>query len=272
MSGFSRAVLGLCFLALKASFNEKVSVVIWFVLALCLLVIAAIILWPFLRAEPTQARADIDDWDRASLKAALAAIDKDEARGILKAEAADAQRADIAKKAQNYNPDSKAAAGEKPKQFGFIMAAAMLLIAPCLLFGGYIMLGTTNPKASQEAALAQQIARQPHSLEDAIISVEKRIEAAPDNGNLWALLGDLKIRNEDLTGAEAALEKAVKLPASNDAEKARLWLILAMTRRSQGLPLSDASVKEPLEKSLELDANSPAAILLKRANPEPPQP
>jgi len=60
----------------------------------------------------------------------------------------------------------------------------------------------------------------------------------------------------------------VALPFSTPQEGAQLWLILAMTRRTQGVELSDPLVAEPLKKSLALDETSPAAILLARIEDE----
>ena len=273
MSGFSRAAHARFSLVLKASFNKRHNDVIWLVLALCLVPIAALVLWPFLKAE--RGAADItEDWTRASLKAALAAVDKDEARGVLSTEAANIQRADIAKAAQDLPEHHPVTAEAKKSRNGFILAAAALIFAPCLLFGGYMALGTADPETAQKTALAAQSAEAPQTLEAAIAAVETRLESEPESGRLWAALGDLKIRNQDLLGAETALEKAVSLLEGSDAEQARLWLMLAMTRRSQGRPLSDDSIIAPLEKSLALDPASPAAILLKRAKAEiaPPAP
>jgi len=241
---------------------------IWFVLALCLLLIAGLVLHPFLK--PAEAAHELrDDWSRASLKAALAAVDKDETRGILTQEAANIQRADIAKKAKSLESQGDEAPQTSSGRGGFIIAAAALIIAPCFLFGAYKILGTDNPAAAQQAALkAQQRQPQLSSLDAAILSIKAQIEADPENARLWAALSDVKIRNQDLSGAEAALETAVNLPTANDKEKAQLWLMLAMTRRSQGLPLSDGSVIEPLEKSLAFDPASPAARLLERVRSE----
>lgn len=249
---------------------------IWLVLAVCLLFIAAIVMWPFLRPAPIEERRPYEDWNRASLKAALAAVDKDEARGVLSPQAAQAQRIIIAQKGEALEQAGRAdlsqsSLSQSSGHSGFIIAAAALVFAPGLLFGAYILLGTAAPEAAQQAALTAQQAQQPQNLTEAIAAIEARIEADPDNGRLWAVLSDLKIRNQDLSGAEAALEKAVNLPTESDKEKAQLWLILAMTRRSQGLPLSDESIIEPLEMSLSLDAASPAAILLERAQSETPQ-
>jgi len=242
---------------------------IWFVLALCLLVIAALVLRPFLKPVNTADQAH-DDWSRASLKAALAAVDKDESRGILTEDAANIQRADIARKAKDLGLDddksSQAPSSQRSSgRGGFVIAATALILAPSFLFGTYKLLGTDNPTA---ALKAQRL--QPHlsSLDAAILSIKAQIEADPENARLWAALSDLKIRSQDLSGAEAALETAVNLPTANDKEKAQLWLMLAMTRRSQGLPLSDGSIIEPLEKSLAFDPASPAARLLERARSE----
>lgn len=246
---------------------------IWFVLALCLLVIAALVLRPFLKPINTADQA-YDDWSRASLKAALAAVDKDESRGILTEDAANIQRADIARKAKDLGLDddksSQAPSSQRSSgRGGFIIAATALILAPCFLFGTYKLLGTDNPGAAQQAALkAQRLQPQLSSLDAAILSIKAQIEADPENARLWAALSDLKIRSQDLSGAEAALETAVNLPTANDKEKAQLWLMLAMTRRSQGLPLSDGSIIEPLEKSLAFDPASPAARLLERARSE----
>lgn len=241
---------------------------IWFVLALSLLLIAAIILWPFIKPERVKEAREAEDWNRASLKTILAAIDKDEARGVLSPSAAIIQRESIAKKAQSISMVTGEHNDLTPHRRGFILAAGALILAPCFLFGAYMMLGTIDPISAQNTALATQQAPQPQTVVDAIAAVESQIERDPENANLWAALGDLKIRNQDLSGAEIAFETAVSLPVINDTEKSRLWLILAMTRRSQGLPLSDAAVVEPLENSLALDAQSPAAILLQRVKSE----
>lgn len=239
---------------------------IWFVLTLCLLPIMLVVLWPFLRPAKNIEGAD---WTKASLKAALAAVDKDEARGVLNAAAADRQRAKIAADAEIVFAQTPQSEMPSQGRKGFIMAAASLVIAPWLLFGAYTFLGTPNPAVAQKKAVdAANVQRPEITLAEAISALEARLEDNPDNSQAWAALGDLKIRNDDLVGAEAAFERAVALPAAGAEEGARLWLLLAMTRRTQGRPLSDPSVMEPLKKSLELDANSPAAVLLRRIEDE----
>ena len=226
---------------------------IWFVLTLCLLLIMACVLLPFLKPAVPVPHTD---WTRESLKAALAAADKDEARGVLSAAAANQQRRDIAGKAKAAL-DAESQTRTRAGRTGFIIAAVGLLLAPAVLFGGYWALGTPSPQPAQ--TIEPQI-----TLEGAIAALEARLETTPDDAKLWASLGDLKIRNEDFVGAEAAFERAVGLPIENSEEAAQLWMILAMTRRTQGVELSDPKVVGPLEKSLALDENSPAAILLER--------
>ena len=232
---------------------------IWFVLTLCLLLIMVCVLWPFLKAAPHEGSTD---WTRESLKAALAAVDKDEARGVLSADAANLQRRDIAAKAEAAL-DVAAEPAKPPRRAGLIIAAVGLCLAPILLFGGYMSLGTPDPKAAQVSTVQPEI-----TLDAAIAALEARLGTTPDDARMWASLGDLKIRNEDFVGAEAAIKQAVSLPIENSQEAARLWMILAMTRRTQGAALTDPSVVGPLEKSLELDENSPAAILLERVKSE----
>lgn len=257
---------------------------IWFVLTLCLVTLMTIVLWPFLK--PVEQIQEQTDWTRASLKAALAAVDKDEARGVLSRGSADQQRAEIAVQAKatfETNTDLNAASLSTPKsRFGFILAALSLALAPILLFGAYLFLGTPDPVTAQKTALqevmAQQAATQLEAnakaeinLDEAIKTIEARLEKTPDDGRAWAVLGDLKIRNQDFIGAEAAFVKAAELPSETAQEKAQIWLLLAMTRRTQGRELNDPSVVEALQKSLELDSNSPAAILLERIEDEKSQ-
>ena len=226
----------------------------------------ACVLLPFLK--PSRAPEAQTDWTRESLKAALAAVDKDEARGVLSSDAADQQRSDIAAKAkaafENVDAPREADSAARGSRKGLIIAALGLVLAPILLFGGYMSLGSPSPQPAK--AVQPEI-----TLQAAITALEARLGNQPDDARLWASLGDLKIRNEDFVGAEAAFEQAVSLPIEDRGEAARLWMILAMTRRTQGVELSDPSVTGPLEKSLELDENSPAAILLERAKGEAPE-
>ena len=241
-----------------------------------------VVLWPFLR--PTSDGVQTD-WTRQSLKAALAAVDKDEARGVLSAEAAEAQRVDIARKAEaalnGSEVDGPHMATLPKGRAAFICVAIILLIVPVLLWGGYARLGTANPQVAEAAAqkaaekAAQEKAQGAQgqaalTLESAIAEIEARLKDAPEEGRLWVALGDLKNRQADYAGAEVAFEQAVLYSTEQPESMAQLWLILAMTRRSQGLPFSDPSIVEPLERSLALDPNSPAAILLARIEGETP--
>ena len=262
---------------------------IWFILTLCLIAVMAIVLWPFLKASPVTASTD---WTRASLKAALAAVDKDEARGLLSFETANQQRAEIAAKAKaafeddtdlkpsSVQASSQASPHASRPRLGFILAALSLALAPILLFGAYLFLGTPDPasaeKLAAKALITQQAAAQLEAqnangevnVDDAIKALEGRLNEAPNDSRAWAALGDLKIRAGDFIGAEAAFVQAASLPNENTQEKAQIWLLLAMTRRTQGRELNDPSVVEALQKSLALDANSPAAILLQRIEDE----
>lgn len=225
------------------------------------------VLWPFLR--PTPMEAGRTDWSRAALRAALAAVDKDEARGILSADDANRQRADIAAKARAALGDSSDGTSLPRSRKGLVIAGASLCLAPVIVFGAYLTLGTPDPSAAQKRALASVSDTQQEVNFDALIkALDAQLETRPDDSQLWARLADIKIRKEDFTGAEAALERAVALPFSTPQEGAQLWLILAMTRRTQGVELSDPLVAEPLKKSLALDETSPAAILLARIEDE----
>ena len=265
---------------------------VWTVLFLALLAIMFVVLWPFLRPNFEETPKETpSDWTRQSLKAALAAVDKDEARGVLSGDAADSQRADIAQQAElaftkgetgetdeNTDLNRRDAQGRA----GFICVAGILLLAPVLLWGGYMHLGTKNPQDAERAALKtaelETAAQQTLTIEAAVLKIEARLKEMPEEGLLWAALGDLKNRQADYVGAEAAFEQALRYSdessegatAASSEERARLWLVLAMTRRTQGRPLSDPSVVAPLKKSLELDPSSPAAILLARIQEETP--
>ena len=234
----------------------------------------SVVLWPFLRPLP---ELKAENWTQSSLKAALAAVDKDEARGILSTAQARAQRAEIAAKAVavlSEAPDISAEPQDIPatrqNRTGFILAALCLVVAPALLFGGYVGLGTPDPVLAERQAVQKTIANQrPNiSLDEAINALETRLIETPNDPKAWTALGDLKIRNEDYIGAEAAFVRASELPIDNKVDGARLWLLLAMTRRTQGRELSDPLVVEPLQKSLELDPSSPAAVLLGRIQEE----
>ncbi|MEP6342192.1 MAG: c-type cytochrome biogenesis protein CcmI [Maricaulaceae bacterium] len=245
------------------------------VLFFALMAITLIVLWPFLR--PTSDGVQTD-WTRQSLKAALAAVDKDEARGVLSAEAAEAQRVDIARKAEaaltRSDADRSPMAARPKGRAAFICVSIILVIAPVLLWAGYARLGTPNPQRAEAAAQEKvQLGAQAQAdltLESAIAEIETRLKDTPEEGRLWVALGDLKNRQADYAGAEAAFEQAVLYSKEQSEGMAQLWLILAMTRRSQGLPFSDPSIVEPLERSLALDPNSPAAILLARVQDKTP--
>ena len=225
------------------------------------------ILGPFLRPQPMTQSGE--DWSRSALKAALAAVDKDEARGVLSESEAARQRADIAAKAKAVLEEREEIAPAPKGRSGLIIAAVSLAIAPVILFGAYLVLGTPYPKAVEKNAQAAAAQRSSEiGINEAIAQLEAELENTPEDSRLWARLGDLKIRNEDFIGAEAAFERAVALPFAAPEEGARLWLILAMTRRTQGLELSDPKIVAPLKKSLELDENSPSAILLERIEAE----
>lgn len=228
-----------------------------------------VILWPFLRP---QSGDQSGDWTRQSLKAALAAVDKDEARGVLSSDAADAQRANIAHKASlTLNNDNENDANDRAQPKGkaaFFCVAIILVIAPVVLWGSYAHLGTVNPQAAETAAQSQlqreAALQSPLTLESAATEIKARLKDEPESGRLWAALGDVENRQGNYAEAEVAYEQAIRYSEDSSEDLARFWLILAMTRRTQGLPLSDPTVVDPLRKSLALDPSSPAAILLQR--------
>lgn len=190
--------------------------ILWLIFAaMALLAIGCVVLPLFRRAtaETAPARAD---YDVAVYRDQLRDIERDRARGVIDEQQAAAARLEVERRLLAAADQATTTQPPPIRRAPWPIAIAVALI---LLPGaGLIYLQHGAPWLADGTRPAQQA--QP-SFNDLIAELERRLQAAPDDGRGWVLLARGYARQGRLAEALTAQERAVSL-AANDEQAAEI--------------------------------------------------
>jgi len=160
---------------------------------------------------------------------------------------------------QDISSDGTGETGLHNSGQGRLMLAALVILIPVFVTGGYFMYGSPNAIEFQGTPAHSKIQPgQKHSLDDLIIRLAKRMESDPDNIDGWLMLGRTYMSIQKYQYASNAYEQAYRL--EGDAPEIMLFYAdaLAMTQggKMSGLP------RELIDKALSKQPDNAKALWL----------
>jgi len=241
-------------------------ILLWLIVILLTLLVVALLLWP-LMGDQAEAPPDRAGYDLTVYRDQLAEIDRDVARGLLSAEQADSARLEIQRRmlsvaddegSASAAPDPDIAAAPVGRRFslaqlgsalsawrtvipraraqgawGLATLAGIGAVLPFGVLAVYLILGSpelpSQPYAERLAREEERLMQSlPEGLREALVKLESRVEADPDNPRLLLQLGRAYGMAQLPEKAAPLLEKARTL-ATDGPVKAAILIELAET-------------------------------------------
>ncbi|MEW5727744.1 MAG: c-type cytochrome biogenesis protein CcmI [Pseudomonadota bacterium] len=231
---------------------------IWVILALMTAAAMGFVLVPLLRGRAkTTARAD---YDLAVYKDQLVEVDRDVERGVLTADQAGAARVEIQRRMLAAAEAGGKADAATPRRV-MLPAAAVAVLLPVAAFGLYATLGSPQlpdvPHAGREDP-ARQMAEQAALFEGMVAQLAAKLEANPDDGKGWAMMGrSLRVLGRRDQAVEA-YEKAMRL-MPRDTQVRLDYAGMLVADVPQGAPLPAEFVKVMTDVN-RIDGDQPDAL------------
>jgi cytochrome c-type biogenesis protein CcmH len=231
-----------------------VSVMMFWILIAVLTAAAALsVLVPLTRNSATRGDARAGHAaDAAVYRQQLAEVEKDQERGLIEPQAAEAARVEIARRLLAADELSKGEAGagsqtsRLPQQLVMVMA---LIVLPLGAFGLYLVLG--SPDLSDQPLQARLDApAENQSVEMLVARVERHLAENPQDGQGWSVVAPVYMRIGNPAAAANAYANAIRLLGSNP--KLETDLGEALTVANNGIVSADAQAA--FERAVELDA------------------
>ena len=225
------------------------------VLFLLLSAIAIVLLAvPFLRR---QGIPDREAFDLAVYRDQLAELERDLERGVIDAEAARAARLEIERRILAVAGETSPTLGAQNQPSVRWWAAGVVAVVP--LAAGFLYIERGQP-ALRDLPLASRPAPEQQLTErDSLLAnieqLEKRLEKAPDNGNVWAILGRTRLRAGLYQEAAEAFQKSSELSEGNPTLRSELAEAMVYAAGGQVTPAS----LEHFRVALETAPNEPRA-------------
>lgn len=162
--------------------------------------------------------------DLALARIRLKEIEQDLAEGRMDEESALAAKAEEARRlVKGSSAQAGASSAKRPNQpSGWWMTSALTLV-PTLSIALYLVLGTP-PSTIQDEPQRAQLEEQ--TLEQLVLTAERRLESEPDDLQGWQVLAPVYLRQNDLERAENALRNIIRLNGANSLTFSTLGEIL----------------------------------------------
>ena len=226
----------------------------WLAAAFAVLVVALLLLRPFLGKRPQQAATSARQLNNAIYRDQLNKLDQDLADGqIAQADFAQA-RAELQRRALE---DTQAETAMAPLRLPRKTLASLLVALPLASFGLYLYLG--HPEAMLPAAPhSAQGQPSPQDIERMVEGLAQRLAQHPEDGQGWVMLA----RSYKVMGRTADAEKAYDKAGSfvdNDAQLLASYADTAATNANGDFSGKPARL---IEKALKVDPNNPMALWL----------
>ncbi len=191
---------------------------LWFVIAGMTGLAVLCALWPlaFRRKGGPDAASEV-----AFHKAQLGEIDRDVERGQLPAEEAAGARAAAARRliAASAAAPGESGASEAPP-LRRIAAAVILILVPSVSLALYADLGRPHIPDAPLASRVTAHVKTAKGLEEAIARMEAHLAASPDDGQGWAVIGPVYMREGRYDDAVKAFRETLRLNGENATQRA----------------------------------------------------
>jgi len=227
---------------------------LWITLALLTVAAALSILVPMARTARAATSAGADgSADEAVYKAQLDEVDRDLARGLMNEEAAEAAKAEIARRLIAARRKSVAGAAGTPSAVRTRAVQAIALLGvPAGALGCYLLLGSPD-LVDQPLAARLEAPAENQRVDMLVARVERHLADNPEDGQGWQVLAPVYFRMGRPMDAARAYANAIRLlGASEDLESS---FGEALVVANDGIVTADA--RAAFERAVAL---SPAAI------------
>ena len=218
---------------------------LWFVLALMTAAAIFAVLWPLGRRSSAPSGSDVEVY-----RDQLAEIDRDQANGLIGAREAEAARVEISRRliaAADHVAAPEVTGASRRRR---ATALASLLLLPLGAAALYLMLGSPQlpgqPQAARRAAPLEE-----RSIEALVARVEAHLEANPDDGRGWEVVGPVYMRLGRFDDAVKARRNVLRLLGANAQREADLGE--ALTGHANGIVTAEA--KAAFERALQFDGS-----------------
>ncbi len=217
------------------------------VLFLLLSAIAILLLaLPFLRRRGTP---DRDAFDLAVYRDQLAELERDLERGVIDAEAARAARLEIERRTLAIAGETSPALAAQSQPSARWWAAGLVAVVP--LAAGFLYIERGQPALRDLPLAARPAPEQQLTERDSLLAnieqLEKRLETAPDNGDVWSLLGRTRLRAGLYQEAVEAFQKSSEFSEDNPTLRSELAEAMVYAAGGQVTPASLKHFKAALE-------------------------
>lgn len=224
---------------------SPIPMMIWFILAVMLAAVMAVLLWPVWRKYEAADRAS---FDRAVFRDQLSELDRDMARGLIGVGEAEAARNEISRRLL------QAGSGFTKSSRSPLIAVVGVLLIPAVAVPIYLLRG--NPDLPDVPLLARlENAVENEDMVALIAKVEAHLAEKPEDAQGWRVLAPAYRRMERWDDAANAYANILRYSAPTAAAFAEYAEMLVFSNR--GLVTAEANAA--FGEALKLDAKLPKA-------------
>ncbi|MBX9828788.1 MAG: c-type cytochrome biogenesis protein CcmI [Xanthobacteraceae bacterium] len=216
---------------------------LWFVMALMTAAAIFAVLWPLSRRAPLPAGSDV-----AVYRDQLDEIGRDRAAGLIGEAEAEAARLEVSRRLLAAADVSASAPQQSAGWRRRAVALVALLLLPLGAAGVYLTLGSPDLPGQPQAA-RRDLSPEQRSIADLVGRVEAHLEANPEDGRGWEVIGPVYMRLGRYDDAVKARRNSLRLLGSTAVREADLGE--ALTGAANGIVTADA--KAAFDRALALD-------------------
>ncbi len=202
---------------------------------------AAMLIAPILRAKNDAADKERSS-DQAFYESRISEIDNDLALGRIDSDSAEAAKAEEARKLIRLNQNNGQADTVGNDNSRTIFLASFFLPAFSLLV--YLSLGTLP---SELAAIQQANERKSQTIEELVVSVEKRLKQTPDDVRGWQVVAPVYVRMQRYDDAINAYQNIMRIDGKTPQVTVALGEIHVVRAEGQVVPEAVSLFQEALE-------------------------
>lgn len=192
----------------------------WLILALFTTLILIITLWPLLRTKQDPSNFNLTDYDTAVYRSQLEEVDRDEVRGEISKEDAEAARLEISRrllavdeKQANERSVSRSMISRRNGFIATIIFGSLVSIASVSFYmklgqPGMPNMAFAERAAEREAAMAS---RQMPEMDTVIAALKGQLEKTPDHQESWLELARMQMQVGQMVDATVSFAEAVRI-------------------------------------------------------------
>lgn len=216
---------------------------LWFLMVLMTAAAIFAVLWPLSRNKPLASGSDV-----AVYRDQLDEIGRDRAAGLIGEAEAEAARLEVSRRLLAAADVSASAPQQSAGWRRRAVALVALLLLPLGAAGVYLTLGSPDLPGQPQAA-RRDLSPEQRSIADLVGRVEAHLEANPEDGRGWEVIGPVYMRLGRYDDAVKARRNSLRLLGSTAVREADLGE--ALTGAANGIVTADA--KAAFDRALALD-------------------